>query len=179
MTNPFEFSEENENQIKKIHESVKQNADYNLRQIISVTKRIKDKVNTGKKNEFGDDIEDWDKIKTKELINLFSEASAWNFYSTPVRLKGFIESSLAEIVYKYDFDIALTDPTATGTVAMKQAVAELNTQDSNFSCMYRKMYTTYVTDILKSFDLYLKRMEKIIDWRLQEERMNPSSPLKG
>lgn len=168
----FKFSDDNEQQITAIKNSVKQHADYDLRQIVAVTKRVSDKVSTGNKNEYGMDIEDWDRIPTKELINIFSEMNALNFYATPVRLNGFIESSLAEIIYQYNYDSAMTDPSLSGTVAVKQSLADLNTQDSNFSFQYRKYYTTYVTDVLRSFDAYIKRLEKIIDWRVQEERMN-------
>lgn len=170
--NPFKFNTEEEEQIDLLRKSVKEKADYDLRRVISITERVNKKVDTGKKNEYGDTVEDWDNISTKELVNIFSEANAWNFFSTPVRMNAFIESSLAEIIYKYNYATALTDPNVSGTVAVKQSLAELNTQDSNFSCQFRKLYTSYVTDVLKSFDQYTKRMEKIIDWRMQEERMN-------
>lgn len=170
----FKFNDVEEDQIARIEKSVKEKADYNLRQVLSIFNRIQEKVSTGKKNEFGDDIEDWNKITTKDLISYFTEANAWNFYATPVRLQGFIESSLAEIVYKSEYNQVLIDPTLSGTVAAKAATAELDTQDSNFVFTYRKLYTAYVTDVLKSFDLFLKRLEKIIDWRIQEEKYNPN-----
>lgn len=172
MEDKFKFDSEEENNIDVLRKSVKEKADYNLRQIISITERVKNKVNTGNKNEYGDEIENWDNITTKELVNIFSEANAWNFFSTPVRMNAFIESSLAEIIHRYNYDTALTDPNISGTVAVKQSLADLTTQDSNFSLQFRKMYTVYVTEVLKSFDQYIKRMEKIIEWRMQEERMN-------
>lgn len=170
--NPFKFDVGEEEQIDLLRKSVKEKADYDLRRVISITERVKKKVNTGKKNEYGDTIEDWDNISTKELINIFSEANAWNFFSTPVKSNAFIESSLAEIIHKYNYATALTDPNVSGTVVVKQSLAELSTQDSNFSCQFRKFYTNYVTDVLNSFDQYIRRMGKIIEWRMQEERMN-------
>ena len=96
--NPFKFNTEEEEQIDLLRKSVKEKADYDLRRIISITERVNKKVDTGKKNEYGDTVEDWDNISTKELVNIFSEANAWNFFSTPVRMNAFIESSLSEIM---------------------------------------------------------------------------------
>lgn len=170
------FSDEEEQYISRVRASVKEHADMDLRRIIGITSRIKKMVETDEVNEFGDPIEDWDRVSTKDLINIFSEAMAWNYYSTPIRLQAFIESSLAELTYKYQFNTELTDPTNTGTVAHKNAMAELNTQTADFANAYRKLYTTYVTEVMKSYDQYLRRLERIIDWRLQEERSTAKSP---
>lgn len=174
----IKFSDEEEEYITKVRVSVKEKADYNLRRIIGITERVKRMVSTGKKNEFGDDIEDWDKVSTRQLINIFSEAMAWNYYSTPVRMNAFIESSLADVIYQYKFNTELTDKSVTGTVAYKNAMAELNTQDTSFANTYRKLYSTYVTEVMKSYDQYLRRMERIIDWRLQEEKVKAKSPFE-
>ena len=172
----YRFEDAEEEQIKEIRESVKEKADYNLRQVIAIAREINKKVDTGKKNEYGDPIEDWDKITTKELINLFSAGIAWNYYSTPVRMNGFIESSLSDIIYKYKYNTIISDDTLKGTVASKTATAEIETQQEKFVKIYRDMYTTYVTESLKAFDTYLRRLEKVIEWRLVEERANPKSP---
>lgn len=176
MDKLYTLSDQDEEVIRDMKKSVKEKADYNLRQIISVTKRISDKVSTDQTDEYGCIIEDWNKISTKELINFFAEAAAWNYYSTPIRMQGFIESSLANIAYKFSYNTAITDPNATGTVAVKQANAEISTQYENYAANYRNLYTNYVTEVLKSFNDYLKRLEKIIEWRLLEERNNPKSP---
>lgn len=176
MDKLYTLSDQDEEVIRDMKKSVKEKADYNLRQIISVTKRISDKVSTDQTDEFGCVVEDWNKITTKELINFFAEAAAWNYYSTPIRMQGFIESSLANIAYKFSYNTAITDPNATGTVAVKQANAEISTQYENYAANYRNLYTNYVTEVLKSFNDYLKRLEKIIEWRLLEERNNPKSP---
>ena len=72
----YKFNEEEENYITKLRESVKKKVDYDLRRVIGITKRLRDKVDTGTKDEFGDPIEDWDKLSTNDLINFFSEGSA-------------------------------------------------------------------------------------------------------
>ena len=117
-------------------------------------------------------MEDWDKVSTKDLIKVFSEGTAWNFFSTPIRMQAFIESSLAEIIYKYEYNMIISDDSLKGTVAAKSATAEIETQNEHFALQYRKLYTSYVTEVLKSFNDYLKRLERIIDFRLQEERLN-------
>lgn len=169
----YNFDEENENYITKLRLAVKEKADYNLRQILGMTKRLRDKVQTGDTDEYGDPIEDWDRLTTKELINFFTEGSAWNFYSTPIRMQAFVESSLAEVVYKYEFNTVLTGLTE-GTVAQKNANAEIETQETNFSTLYRKLYTDYVTETLRAFDGYLRRIERIINFRQMEERLTPN-----
>lgn len=172
--NEFLFEDSDEQYMLKLRDSVKDKADYSLRQIIDVSKRIKDKVSTGKTNEYGDPIEDWDQVSTRELINFYSEAASWNFYSTPVKMNAFIESSLADIVFKYEFNTILTDPDTKGAVAIKQAQAELSTQEHEFARTYRSLFTSYVTEVLKSFDQYVRRLERIIQFRQQEEKQaNP------
>lgn len=166
----YKFSEENENYITKLKESVKDKANYNLRRIIGITKRLRDKVETGEVDEYGDPVEQWDNLTTQDLINFFTEGSAWNFYSAPIKMQAFVESSLADIIYKYEFNTILTSLTE-GTVAQKTANAELKSQEANFASMYRKLYTDYVTEILRSFDNYLRRVERIINFRQLEERM--------
>lgn len=172
----YRFEDTEEEQIKEIREAVKERADYNLRQIISIAHDINKKVSTGEKNEYGDTIEDWDKISTKELINLFSAGIAWNYYSTPVRMQAFIESSLSDIIYKYKYNTIISDDTLKGTVAAKTATAEIETQQEKFVAKFRELYTTYVTESLKAFDTYLRRLEKVIEWRLAEERATAKSP---
>lgn len=168
------FADAEEEYINKIRGSVKEKADYNLRQIISITNRLNKEVDTGERNEFGDPIESWEQVSTKSLINYYSEGASWNYFSSPIKMQAFIESSLAEIVYNYNLSQELTDPNLTGTVAVKTAQAEINVINDKFVYDFKKLYTSYVTEVLKSFDIYLKRLEKVIEWRLYEERMNPN-----
>lgn len=163
------FPELEEQQIAEIKQSVVAQANHDLRRIFGITKRLKKMVETLQKDEWGNPIEDWDKVSTNELINIFSEASAWNFYSSPIKMQAFVESSLSDIVYKTQYNSALL--TETGTVAEKTAQAEQKTLDSCFAATYKKMYSQYVTDVLRSYDAYLKRLEKIIDYRQKEERL--------
>jgi hypothetical protein len=37
------------------------------------------------------------------------------------------------------------------------------------------MYTEYVTETLKTFDSLVRRLERVINMRQQEERMNPNA----
>lgn len=168
----YSFNEAEEDHIEKLKASIKDKADYNLRQIIGITKRLRDKVNTGKTNEYGDPIEDWDKVSTKDLIKFYTEGCAWDFYSSPVRLQAFIESSLADIVYKYEYNSIITSPDLSGTVQTKTAIAEMETQEEKFVTIYRKHYSHYIEEVLKSFSIYLHRVSKIIEWRQAEERSN-------
>lgn len=173
------FSDDNENTIQNIEKSVTEKANYDLRKIFGAMKRVNDKVDTGKKNEFGEPIQDWDKVSTKELRNYFSEMNALNFFASPIRMRAFIESSLGSIIYNFDYNSKLTDPSVSGTVAIRQAIADMNTMDSRFALRFREMYSNYVTEILKSFDQYIRRLEKIIDWRLADERYNANrNPFK-
>lgn len=169
----YKFNEEEENYITKLRESVKKKADYDLRRVIGITKRLRDKVDTGTKDEFGDPIEDWDKLSTNDLINFFSEGSAWNFFSAPIKMQAFIESSLSEVVYKYEFNTILSSLT-DGTVAQRNATAELQAQQNNFAALYKKMYADYITEVLRSFDGWLRRVERVINFRQMEERMTPN-----
>ena len=66
------FADAEEEYINKIRGSVKEKADYNLRQIISITNRLNKEVDTGERNEFGDPIESWEQVSTKSLINYYS-----------------------------------------------------------------------------------------------------------
>lgn len=171
--NKTNFLPEEEEELTAITKSVQEKVDFSLRKVIAVTHKIQAAVATGKKNEFGEPIEDWNKVSTHDLINLFSEAAALNYFSTPVRLQAFIEFSLAEIVKDYYYSKALTDPTLTGTVQTKTALASMTNQDNNFVCTFRKLYSTAVTEQLKTFDAFLRRLEKIIDWRQAEDKQNP------
>lgn len=172
----LEFEEENEEYIKKIRDSIKEKVHYDLRQIIAISDRLRKKACTGEVNEYGDLIENWDQVETKDMINSLAEGSAWNFYSTPIRMNSFIESSLAEIIYKEEFNKILTNPSLTGTAGVKNATAELETEETKFIYLYRKMFTDYVIEMLKSFELFLKRIEQIIWMRQKEENTNPFKP---
>jgi hypothetical protein len=172
---PYKFDPDNEEAMRELADAVEKRAKYALRQVIGMTLRFRERVSTGRFSEYGDELQDWDKVSTKELINFYSEASAWCFYSTPVKLRAFIESSLAEIVYNDVFNKALVDPSNTGTVAAKKSAAEMKTVDSAFVTAYRKMYTEYVTETLKTFDSLVRRLERVINMRQQEERMNPNA----
>lgn len=167
------FSNEEEEQINSIREIVKDKADYNLRTIIGFTQKVNQLVSTGEVDEYGCPVQDWDKLSIRQLTNLFAEGTALNFFNTPVRMQSFIESTLADVVYKYRFNIAITDPTLTGTVAAKNAAAEISTQDEKFAATFRELYTNYVTEVCRSFDTYLRRLEHIIDWRIKDEQINP------
>ena len=185
MANPFaeinedaRFDVENEEVMKRLAKSISDKANYNLRQIIGITKRFKDAVSTGKVGEYGEEIEDWNQLSTKELINFYSEGSAWCFYSTPIKMQAFIESSLADIIYHDEYNRAFTDPSACKTQGVRAAFAEQDTLQSKFALTYRKMYTEYITETLKTFDTMMRRMERVINMRQTEDKINPSSPFK-
>lgn len=177
--NQPKFDNDNETYMKMITVSVRDKANYSLRQIIGATQRLREKVATERKDEYGAMIEDWNKVSTNDLINFLMEGSAWSFCSTPLKMQSFIESSLAEIVYKDEYNKIFTDPELTGSVAIKEAVAESSTQESQFALTFRKVYTKYLTEMLTTFDLLLKRVEHIVDMRQREERANPNNPFKN
>ena len=172
--NDYKFSVDEEVYMEKLRKSVKEKADYDLRAIIGISQRFKDKVATNQKNEYGDVVEDWDKLTTKDLISFYTEASAWDFFSTPIKMQAFIESSLADIVYKYEFNSIISDPDLKGTVASKTAMAELDTLEKKFASTYRKLYSNYVEEVTRSFGFYIHRIEKVINWRQIDERSNPN-----
>lgn len=166
------FTDEEQKQINEIKKSVEAQAEHALRKVLAIPKRLSKKVKTDSVDEFGNTIENWDKVSTKELINIFSEANAWNFYSSPIKMQAFIESSLAEIIRQASYDKALLGE--EGTVAEKTARAEVKTLDAHFAATYKKLYSQYITDVLRSFDTYVKRLEKIIDYRQKEEQFRKS-----
>lgn len=88
-------------------------------------------------------------------------------------MQAFIESSLSEVVYKYEFNTILSSLT-DGTVAQRNATAELQAQQNNFAALYKKMYADYITEVLRSFDGWLRRVERVINFRQMEERMTPN-----
>lgn len=173
------FDDDNEAYIKALEKSVYDKARYNLRQVIGIADRIRAKAYTGKKNEYGDNIEDWEQVSTNDMINALSEAAAWNFFSTPIKMKAFIESSLAEIIYKDEYNQVLSSPDLTGTANVKTAIAEIQTQESQFALQYRKLYTKTVEEYLHSFETFVKRLESIVWMRQRETAANPSNPFKG
>lgn len=170
------FDVSNEETMKALAESITNKANYDLRQIIGITQRFKERVSTGKTGEYGEEIQDWNKVDTKDLINFYAEGSAWCFYSTPIKMQAFIESSLADIIYRDEYNKAFTDPSAGKSQGVRAAFAEQDTLQSKFVVTYRKMYTEYVTETLKTFDALMRRMERVINMRQAEERANPSNP---
>ena len=167
--NDLLFDTENEEIIKIIQKAVVERANYDLRKIISIAQKLRLKSSTGKKDQYGDEIEDYSKVPTKDLIKLYEEAVSHAFFATPIRLRAFVESSLANIIYEDEYNKALLG--ATGTQAIRQAEATIAIQNTEFKQIYRKMYAKYVEDVVKSFEQFVRRLERIIDLREKEEKL--------